>query len=396
MMFLHCPAFFFIKNNNLFTMIDWEKIRAKFPAASNYVYLNCAGGAPMSDMAANEGKRFYDEMLSGGDTYWDEWLIRKEKVREKLAGFINANPQELAFTLNTSHGMGQIAAMLEGVGDVLTMHDEFPSTTFPFLHLGFNLKYVTPENGIYSIENIEKNITPNTRILVSSYIQYNTGFKQNLTALGELCRKHQLIFVVNATQGIGAFPVDVEKIGADFMVFTCLKWTLAGYGIGGLYINKKWLGNLPFPAAGWRSTDNPEIMNNRELTMKSDASATEVGCSHFPNIFALGGAIDLLNEIGQENVTNHILALNDYLEKGLKEIGIEILSITKPEHRSGITIINVDNPKKVAETLFEQKIYVSVRGEGLRISFHIYNNQSDVDRLIEGLSKINRQQGSRH
>jgi selenocysteine lyase/cysteine desulfurase len=369
-------------------MIDWDEIRSRFPAATNYVYLNCAGGAPMSDIAANEGKRFYDEMLSGGDTYWNQWLDRKENVRIKLAEFIHAQPEEVAFTTNTSHGMVQVAEMLEGVGDVLTMHDEFPSTTYPFIHKGFNLTFVMPENGVYSLEAIERSITPETRIIVSSFIQYNTGFKQDIVALGELCRKYNLIYVVNATQGMGSFSINVTKAKPDFMVFTCLKWTLAGYGIGGLYIDKKWLGKIPFPAAGWRSAENPGLMNNRELIIKTDASATEVGCAHFPTIFALGGALDLLNSIGKENICHHILELNVYLEQQLNEMKIPILSPTKPEFRSGITIIKVDDPKTVVEKLFEKRIFVSVRGEGVRISFHIFNNRSDVDSLIEGLKEI--------
>jgi cysteine desulfurase / selenocysteine lyase len=369
-------------------MIDWNQIRERFPAATNFVYLNCAGGAPMSDIAANEGKRFYDEMLSGGDTFWNEWLERKESVRLKLANFINAQPEEVAFTLNTSHGMSQVAEMLQGTGEVLTMHDEFPSTTYPFLYKGFNLKFVMPQDGIYSIESIEKEITPETRILASSFIQYNTGFRQNIEALGEMCRKHNLIYVVNATQGMGSFSIDVQMIKADFIVFTCLKWTLAGYGIGGIYINKKWLGSLPFPAAGWRSAQNPGLMNNRELIIKEDASATEVGCPHFPTIFALGGALDLLNSIGKENVRDHILGLNRYLEEKLKEIHVPVLSVVKPEYRSGITIIKVDDPKSVVEKLAARKIIVSVRGEGVRISFHIFNNRSDVDQLIKGLKEL--------
>jgi cysteine desulfurase / selenocysteine lyase len=369
-------------------MIDWKDIRSKFPAASNYVYLNCAGGAPMSIEAASEGKKFYDEMLEGGDTYWDEWLKRKEEVRLKLAGFINAMPEEVAFTMNTSHGMAQVAAMLEGEGDVLTMHDEFPSSTYPFLHKGFNLKFVLPEKGIYSLENIEKSITPETRILVSSFIQYNTGFKQDIEALGNLCKKYNLIYVVNATQGMGSFPIDTQKINADFMVFTCLKWTLAGYGIGGMYVNKKWHGKFQYPSAGWRSTENPGLMNNREMELKNDASATEVGCAHFPNIFALGGAIDLLNSIGKGNILDHILGLNRYLEKKLRETGIPILSVTEPEYRSGITNIKVNDPKTVVNILASKRIIVSARGEGLRISFHVFNNQDDIDKLILALKEI--------
>ncbi len=369
-------------------MTDWNKIRSYFPAASNFTYLNAAGGAPMSAQAVSEGKRFYDEMLTGGDTYWDEWLERKEEVRKKLANFLNADSGEMAFTLNTSHGMTQVAAMLEGKGEVITMHDEFPSSTFPWLHLDYKLHYVKPVKGIYRLEDIEKAITPETRILVSSYVQYNTGFRQDLESLGQLCKKNNLIFIVNASQGIGSMPIDVNAINADFVVFTCLKWTLAGYGIGGLYINKKWFGHGKFPAAGWRSDAHPELMDNRRLNLKADASETEVGCPHFPCIFALGGALDLYNQVGQGNVFNRIMELNSYLKKCLNETNLQVTSILETKHRSGITIIKSNNAKEIVKKLYERKIFVSARGEGIRVSVHIFNNFEDIDRLVKALADI--------
>jgi selenocysteine lyase/cysteine desulfurase len=369
-------------------MIDWKEIRRYFPAASNFTYLNPAGGAPMSAQAVAEGKRFYDEMLTGGDTFWDEWLDRKEEVRKKLAKFINADAEEMAFTLNTSHGMSQVAAMLEGRGEVITMHDEFPSSTYPWLHRGFKLNFVKPVDGIYRLKDIENAITPETRILVSSYVQYNSGFRQDLDALGDLCKRKNLIFVVNATQGIGSMPIDVKQTKADFLVFTCLKWTLAGYGIGGLFINKKWFGQIKFPAAGWRSDANPEHMDNQRPNLKTDASETEVGCPHFPCIFALGGALDLLKDIGQEEIFNRILELNSYLEKKLKENNLQIASVLDKTYRSGITVVRINNAKEIVEKLREKKIIVSARGEGIRISVHIFNNFDDIDKLVTELKAI--------
>ena len=368
-------------------MVDWKKIRSYFPAVSNFTYLNPAGGAPMSAQAVAEGKRFYDEMLTGGDTFWDEWLERKEEVRKKLAKFINAKPEEMAFTLNTSHGMSQVAAMLEGRGEVITMQDEFPSSTYPWLHRGFKLNFVKPVNGIYRLEDIEKALTPETRILVSSYVQYNSGFRQDLAALGNLCKRRNLIFVVNATQGMGSMPINVNEVNPDFLVFTCLKWTLAGYGIGGLFINKKWLGKIKFPSAGWRSDVNPEHMDNQHPNFKTDASETEVGCPHFPCIFALGGALDLLSEIGQIEIFNRIMELNGYLEKKLKELNLQIASVLDKTYRSGITVIRMDNAKEIVAKLHEKKIIVSARGEGIRVSVHIFNNFEDIDKMVAALKE---------
>lgn len=369
-------------------MIDWNLIRTYFPATQKYTYLNPAGGSPMPLQAANEGKRFYDEMLAGGDAYWDEWLERQEETRQKLARFINAEPEEVAFTQNTSHAMSLIAGMFGPADEVLTMHDEFPSSTFPWIHRGYKLNFVKPVNGIYQLRDIENAITSNTRILVTSYVQYNTGFRQDLEALGKLCKSKNIVFVINATQGMGSMPVDVKQFQADFLVFTGLKWTLAGYGVGGIFVNKKWFGKLTPPAAGWRSAKEPEAMNNQVLDIKNNAIAMELGSMNFPNIFALGGAIDLLNSIGKENIFNRIMELNDYLEMKLKELKLQIASVLNKEYRSGITIVKVPNAKEIVKKLYQKKIFISARGEGIRISLHLFNNFEDIDVLIKELKEL--------
>jgi cysteine desulfurase / selenocysteine lyase len=384
-------------------MVDWNKVREEFPVCKKYVYLNPAGGSPVSQSAADEGKRFYDEMLEFGDTYWEKWLERTEKVRKELAGFIGADREEIGFTTNTSHGMNLVAQMLRNIGEgkengegrgeektvtVLTMRDEFPSTTFPWLNQGTQIIFVEAENYGYSIENIKKAITPDVKILISSYVQYCTGFRQDLEVLGNFCKENNLIFVVNATQALGIFPVDVKKCNIDFLVFTGLKWATAGYGIGGLYVNKKWLSNDNFPFAGWRSVETPGKMDNLDLELKNEASVIESGCPHFPNIFALGGALNMFKNIGSENVMNRVLFLNHLIEEKLRTLGIELIVQKEDKHRSGILIAKIQNPKFVVEELFKKNIIVSARGEGVRISASIFNNEEDIEKLITELKNL--------
>ena len=349
------------------------------------MFANAAGGSPIPVPAAEAGKRFYEEALTNGDASWDAWLQRAGETRAKLAKFMNAEPKETAFVLNTSHGMNLIAGMLKGRGAVLTMRDEFPSTTYPWLHQGYKVKFAAPKNNIYSIADIEKALDGSIKILVASCVQYRTGFRQDLAELGRFCRSKGLIYVVNATQALGAMPVDVKKAGMNFMTFSCFKWTMSGYGIGGLYINKKWLGKIEFPQAGWRSVECPEDMDNARVQMRKEASAVEVGCGHFPNIFALGGALDLLDGIGIKNIQERIFSLNDLLVKKLEALGLEIVSPLEKEHRSGITVFKTAEPQKLVEQLKKRKIITAARGEGVRIALHIYNNEEDIEKLAAAL-----------
>ncbi len=171
-------------------------------------------------------------------------------------------------------------------------------------------------------------------------------------------------------------------------MFTGLKWATAGYGIGGLYINKKWLDTNNFPFAGWRSVVSPGNMDNTDLDLKNEASVIESGCPHFPNIFALGGALKMFNKIGADNVVNRVLSLNSFLEKKLRGLGIDVINQKDDKHRSGILIAKIKNPKFVVEQLFKKNIIVSARGEGIRVSTSIFNNENDIEIFIETLKEL--------
>ena len=369
-------------------MVDWGEVREQFPITKRVAYLNAAEGSPIPKLAAREAKRFYDEALAEGEAAWGRWLERLEEVREKTAKFINAGKDEIAFTLNTSHGMNLIAGMLVGEGGVVTMEDEFPSSTLPWLNKGFKVKFVKPRNNVYDLESIGRALSGEAKILVTSHVQYATGFKQDLAGLGELCESRGLTYVVNATQSAGAMPIDVKEARVDFLVFSGLKWLMAGHGVGVLYVNKKWHGKLKYPFAGWRSVKDPGSMDNKNLDFKPSALALEAGCPHFPNIFALGGALDLLNAVGKGNVEKRIYELGDRLVEGLAELRLSVLSPLEREHRSGITLVKVRNPAGMVKELSKRGAVVSARGGGLRASVHIYNNERDVDRLVEELGRL--------
>ena len=367
---------------------DWQAVRSQFPVCSRVTYLNAAGGSPMCASASMEGKRYFDEMLLYGDTYWDDWLERTELVRAGVARFIHAEKEEIAFTPNTSAAMGIIAQLLKNRGAVLTMEDEFPSSTFPWINLDYQVDFVHAVKGTYSMKSIENAIRPEHRILVTSYVQYKTGFRQNLVKLGQLCKSANLIMVINATQGMGVFPVDVRESRIDFMVFSGLKWACAGYGASGLFIRHKYLSDLRIPVAGWRSVKSPETMNNRLLDLKEEASALEAGSPSFPAVFALGGSLALLESIGAEERMERVIQLSRLLEEKLRENGFPVLYSFPDQHRSGIIMIKTTHAKTAVQELAAKNILVSARGDGLRVSVNIFNNESDIRVLISALNDI--------
>jgi cysteine desulfurase / selenocysteine lyase len=369
--------------------MNWNEIRALFPAAERYTYLNTAAAPPLSILAAREGKRYYDEMAEHGDVAWDRWLCEAEQVREKLATFIHAEARSIAFTYSTSHGMNLIAGLLDHCGDVLCPADDFPSCTLPWLQQRYRVDFVrSRDRGVINPDDVQRGITENTRVLVTSYVQFGTGFRQNLPALGRLCRERNLIFVVDATQGMSVFPIDVVDSGIDFLVFSGYKWAQAGYGVGGLYVAPRFLDRRSYPVAGWWSARDPEAVINDRLDLKETAAALEVGCPHFAGIFALGAALTLFEKIGVRQVEERIHELTDYLHQRLESLGFRIASSQKREQRSGITIVEMPNAPEVVKRLAERKIITSARGKGLRVSVHIFNNFDDIERLLAALQAL--------
>ena len=367
-------------------MTDWNKIRNYFPAVGKVTYLDTAAGGPISTLAHREAALFYDQILNRGDIHWKDWLLKVEVVRGKIADLINADREGVAFLQNTSHGMNLIAQMLKGSGGVLAMDDDFPTATVPFLKQGFHIDFVrSNDNCVIHLEDIEARITDTTKILVTSTVQYSTGFRQDLAKLAGLCKEKGLIFVVDASQSICSFPVDVKTEQIDFLVFSGNKWGISGYGIGVLYIEKDFINASNFPIASWMSVKNPSAMDNRSMDFKETAAMLEIGGPHFPNIFALGGTLDLINSIGIENIQNRIIELTNYLHEQLEKNGIRIVSATGAEFRSGITIIDLKNKEEVAALLGKKNILLSVRNRGLRVSLHFYNNFEDIDRFVRVL-----------
>lgn len=361
----------------------WKKIRADFPITKNCIYLDHAAGGPVPRPVQDRVVRYYQEHSKQSDFAWPQWMKQKEEARQKVAAFINAEPSEIAFVQNTSHAMNLIAELLAGEGTVLTNTSEFPSSTLPWLWRKASMIWQEPENFSLPVEKMKSLLKPPVKTILTSFVQYSTGFRQDLEAVGKI--KKGRYFVVNATQGFGALKIDVKRWNADFLCTNSYKWMLAGYGGGVLYINKKWLPRLKPSSVGWRSMRMPEKMDNRLLDLKPEASRSELGSAPFPAIFAMGAAVEYLSGIGMERIEKRILELTDFLIEGLEKKGLEVVSPRAPGSRSGIVVFKAKDPQKLWRKLLARKIYVSPRGAGIRVAPHFYNSFEEIEVLLKKL-----------
>ncbi len=363
----------------------WEKLRADFPLTKKRIYLDHAACGPVPEPVAACVRAYYESNAREGDAAWPRWLEEREAVRRRVARFIHAEPEEITFTQSTSHGMNLIAELLASQGAVAASEAEFPSSTLPWLWRKVPVHFYPDKQGIQDPETFVRQSRAKT--LVASFVQYASGYRQNLEAMGK--HKEKRFLVVNATQGFGALEVDVKKWNADFLCTNSYKWLLAGYGGGVLFIRKRWLSRFQPESAGWRSMRFPDQLDNRKLDLSPHASRYELGCPSFPTIFAVGAAVEYLSSIGIEKIEKRILSLSRFAVEELTRHGFEV---TGPDWqnacRSGIVVFNVPQAVSVWKRLLEQRIHVSPRGNGIRFSPHFYNTFEEIETAVRKIRKM--------
>ena len=368
-------------------MIDWNELRKRFPVTDRFAYLNSAAAGPVSRASQEAAAGYYEKMMRDGDVHWNRWLADRETIRKKIAEFINAEPEEIAFATNTSQGMNVIVDALEDRGEVISSELEFPVTTLPWMHRRIPVHLLPAVNDEIRIDDLRAAMTDKTGVIALSHVQFSNGFRIDPETVGDIKGRH--VFVLNASQSAGAFEIDVKRMKIDALCATGHKWMLAGYGSGFVYFSRELLDQSLPRSIGWLSVEEPFEMRNDEFRPRHDAAArVELGCPHFAGIFSLGASIDLINEIGMASIQGRVLELNHFSTARLAENGWEVLSPLQNERsRSGETLVKVEKPSEVARHLFRRGVIVTEKPQGIRVATHFFNNEDDIERLIASLNE---------
>lgn len=366
-------------------MTNWAEVRAKFPVTKSSVYLMTAAAGPLPMSTAKTGSTYYEQMRDDGDVHWDEWLARCEEVRAQVANFINAEPDEIGFTTNTSSGMNLIVDALEKHGEVISCDLEFPVTTIPWMHRRIPVHLIKSVNGVVRAEDLRAAMNTRTGILSLSYVQFSNGFRFDLEELGSIKGAHAL--VINASQAAGVFDIDVKRMKIDALCSTGHKWMLSGYGSGFVYISRELQERSRPREIGWLSVQDPYATKNDEVHLRHNVAArAELGCPHFAGIFSMDASIELMQSIGMANIEARALELNRTLTTRLNEIGWKVLSPLEDERfRSAETLVAAENPAEVVKNLASQKILVTEKPQGFRVATDFFNNEEDIEQLVHGL-----------
>lgn len=376
--------------------ISTDKWRTEFPVTNSYIYMNHAGVAPLSRRAAEAMTTFVDDATLNGAVNVDDWVETAEQCRSLAAQLMNADASEIAFMKNTTQGILIAANGIDWQqGDnVVTTAVEFPANVYPWWSLkeryGVETRMVPEKEGRIHIEDVVSAIDENTRAVTISHVEFASGFKNDIKAIGEICHERDIWFVVDAIQSLGAIEVDVKSSYVDILAADGHKWLLAPEGAAIFYCANDKLERLINTNIGWASVINPRDFLDYDLTQKPDATRFEEGSYNSVGLYGLKAAIELLLEVGISNIKTHILQITEDLIQGLDAKGYRVITPTLNSERAGIVVFESDRhtPEELFEMLNSKNIITAERGSGLRVSPHFYNTESEIKQLLDVLPEL--------
>ena len=379
-------------------MEKFEKIRKEYPGLEHQAYLDTSTTGLISKKSYEAMRKQLDRRHFNGVTiteYWEDWAYA-DKVREPVAEMINAEEKEVFYGKDCSDMINVFVSKVDIPinANVVIPDISFPSTRNSWLNRvpnGLEVRYVKNNNGVVTTKQIIEDMDEQTLAVSICSVEPSSGFRYDLHELGKVCKERNVYFVVDTTQSLGAMEMDVREMNIDVMVASSYKWLNNVFGIGVGFIRKELLVEIVPNHMGWVGIrDRIKDFSNLELTMNEGAKRFETGGLNWIGVRGLEESINTYLSLGKRDVENHILALVDLLYRGIEGLeNIKLFPIIPLHNRSNIVYLRVAESMHMTEGDFRKNgIRVNVSGSNIRVGIHFYNNESDIQSLIDCLKML--------
>jgi len=371
-----------------------DEARALFPhIRSGRLYLNHAATSPLSVRVVEAMQGHLRDRSEGAlETFaTDIEMIRR--LRAGVAAMINAEgPERISFQVNTSEGLNVVASGLPwDPGDRIVVSSiEFPANVYPFLnlrHSGVVVDILPSTNGQITTEMVERVMTPRTRLVAVSAVQFLSGHRTDLRALAEVCHARGALLVVDGIQAVGAVPIDVRAMGIDALAAGAQKWQMSPQGTGFLYLTAELQSKIRQKHLGWLSVADPWQFTRYDQPLASSARRYEGGTLNIIGLWGMEAAIRTLAGVGIGEIESHLLSITALLMERLENIpGLKLLTPSADRERAGIVTVSLSagiDPPRLMSRLTERGVLIAVREGHLRFSPHFYNTHGEMERAAE-------------
>jgi selenocysteine lyase/cysteine desulfurase len=368
--------------------------RREFPVAEKKIFLSHAAVCPLPRRVADEVSNYVREATTGDQERFIYPQIL-DNGRKTVAGFLNCQPEEVAFVGPTSLALSYVASGLKfRRGDnVLVYFDDYPSNVYPWMALaeqGVQVRLMNTK-GLGMIRDIDVmgQVDENTRLVALASCHFISGWRLDISKIGKYLRERGILFCVDAIQTLGAFPTPVEYV--DFMAGDAHKWLLGPCGAGLMYVRREVQEKLNPPIYGWHNVNNPNFVAQERIEFRSDARKYEAGTANLLGVVGVLTSLKMILEIGVENIGRELLRKRGMLVPALQAKGYTVLNADAAvENSSGI--VTFFNPGKdfaaLYQKLLDANIVASLRTDRsgqnyLRLSPHFYNTDEELNRMLE-------------
>ncbi|MEF8856311.1 MAG: aminotransferase class V-fold PLP-dependent enzyme [Haloplanus sp.] len=368
--------------------MDPEDLRASIPVCERSIYFNtgASGPAPRHVIEATTDVLEHHEYVAPvAEGAYPAAFELFDETREAVADFVGADPLEIALTDSTADGIARVAAAVDwSPGDVVVRTDlEHSAGVIPWWNLrerGVEVQVLETEAGRVDLDALTDAVAdPNTRLLCLNSITWNYGTQLPIPEIVDIAHDHDTLVLVDAVQSPGQVPVDVREWGADFVAAAGHKWLLGPWGAGFLYVDREVADHLTPGVVGYRSVVDPSAA---DLELTAGAPRLEVGTTSPAPYRGLTAAIDTVEAIGYDTITDRVERLTDRLKDG---VGDRLLS--PRAYESGLVTFTAGDPEALVERLADEGIHVRSlpSPEAVRASVHVFNTVDDVDALLDAL-----------
>lgn len=372
--------------------ISEQTILNEFPLRPGLIYLNHAAVSPWPLRTALAIKQFAEENAAQGSLAYPHWLDIEAELRQQCRQLINApGSDDIALLKNTSEALSVVAYGLDwSRGDNIVISDqEFPSNRIVWQSLQrygvdvriahIDMQAKDPEQALMQC------CDHRTRLLAISSIQYATGFRADLETLGSYCRTNDILFCVDAIQSIGAVSLDVQRIGADFVMADGHKWMLAPEGLALFYCSERIREKLTLRQYGWHMTQDYLNFNRTDWQPAAGGRRFECGSPNMLGIHGLHASLSLLLEAGMEQVESRVLERADMIMQAVQDSPrLELVTPAQPGRYGGIVAFRhkTIDAETCHQRLTQQQVSCAARGDAIRYAPHFYTTKDAITRAM--------------
>ncbi|MBO0322782.1 aminotransferase class V-fold PLP-dependent enzyme [Muricauda sp. CAU 1633] len=354
-----------------------QSLRKKFPVLNQCIYANTASAGLLSEDLM-EWRQGHDlDFLIGGSNMKVKAFAHLPEIKKTVGKFFHCKPTHVALVPNFTLGFNMLLDGLSKDKKVLLLQKDYPSVNWPFETRNFNREYVDID------ENMEENIYNRVKsggidVLALSVVQWISGVKIDLDFLKELKKDFpSLLIIGDGTQFCGTEPFNFEKSGFDILGASAYKWLLAGYGNAFFLVKEAVMGQFELKGIGNGSVSNDQSKRDSIPFCKF----LEPGHLDTLNFGSLEFSLDFLDEIGLEHIQTHLQKLSNKAKMAFSEMGLLEQSVLERKQHS--TIFNIKGDQKLFNKLTAEDVVASPRGGGIRLSFHFYNTEDEIEAIAQ-------------